>query len=81
MSHAGGVSMNATRKQINWSTEEGDTCPRGNHSTQVAIYEHDGIEYRLAERCTYCQWQINFEPNPHKVVYGSDVDLPEDFGH
>lgn len=44
------------------------TCPKCGHRTE-GFWRFDGIV--LAERCSRCRWQINFQPKPRKVQYGT----------
>jgi hypothetical protein len=54
-------------------------CPLCGGETEY--FEHHGSNYKVyldAERCPACRWQINFEPETHKVHYGSPVETCPD---
>lgn len=53
---------------IVWEDEDG-SCMYCDGETQVAV----DAEACLAERCPSCKWQINFEPLPHRVEFGTEV--------
>ena len=58
-----------------WTACKDTTCPKCNNIIESAI-DNDAMEG--AERCTYCKWQINFEPNTHRVRYGTHVTFATD---
>ena len=51
------------------------TCPKCNNRTELAT---DNDDMDGAERCPQCKWQINFEPNLHRVRYGTTVEFAAD---
>ena len=49
---------------------EDDRCPK----CGVEVEYFDDGEEILAERCSLCRWQINMNPQPHRVSFGTNPE-------